>query len=156
LFLLHPRAQLALNTGRGLRVLPADERAELLATERHSTSSNVIGVWRAVIARQEAISSNIKVAETIWNMLAAVREMASTGCFHCPRYQDRANGPISFSTRAVGACPMLPPMLIQQVIGGTNTAAPLRVGLVALINEVRGSSIGQPRAALYANPSAFA
>jgi kumamolisin len=43
----------------------------------------------------------------------------------------------------------------QEVVGGTSAVAPLWAGLIALINQQRGSSAGFVNPALYAAPSAF-
>jgi kumamolisin len=41
------------------------------------------------------------------------------------------------------------------VIGGTSAVAPLWAALIALVNQVRGTPVGDPHAQLYAAPAAF-
>jgi kumamolisin len=41
------------------------------------------------------------------------------------------------------------------VVGGTSAVAPLWSGLIALINQAKGSPVGYPHAQLYAAPSVF-
>ncbi len=43
----------------------------------------------------------------------------------------------------------------KQVVGGTSAVAPLWAGLIALINQQHGSSVGFVNPTLYANPGAF-
>jgi kumamolisin len=43
----------------------------------------------------------------------------------------------------------------QEVVGGTSAVAPLWAGLIALINQLRGTNVGFVNPALYAAPSAF-
>jgi kumamolisin len=43
----------------------------------------------------------------------------------------------------------------SEVVGGTSAVAPLWAGLIALINQQRGTPIGFANPTLYANPSAF-
>jgi kumamolisin len=43
----------------------------------------------------------------------------------------------------------------QEVVGGTSAVAPLWAGLIALINQQRGTPVGFANPALYANPNAF-
>jgi kumamolisin len=43
----------------------------------------------------------------------------------------------------------------QEVVGGTSAVAPLWAGLIALINQQRGTPVGFANPALYAAPSAF-
>lgn len=43
----------------------------------------------------------------------------------------------------------------QEIVGGTSAVAPLWAGLIALVNQQRGSSAGFVNPALYAAPSAF-
>lgn len=43
----------------------------------------------------------------------------------------------------------------QEVVGGTSAVAPLWAGLIALINQQRGTPVGFANPTLYANPSAF-
>lgn len=43
----------------------------------------------------------------------------------------------------------------KEIVGGTSAVAPLWAGLIALINQQRGSAIGFVNPALYANPGAF-
>lgn len=43
----------------------------------------------------------------------------------------------------------------QEVVGGTSAVAPLWAGLIALVNQQRGSNAGFVNPMLYANPSAF-
>ncbi|MGC2607913.1 MAG: peptidase S53, partial [Silvibacterium sp.] len=43
----------------------------------------------------------------------------------------------------------------QEVVGGTSAVAPLWAGLIALINQQRGTPVGFVNPTLYANPKAF-
>jgi kumamolisin len=43
----------------------------------------------------------------------------------------------------------------EEVVGGTSAVAPLWAGLMALVNQQRGSAAGFVNSALYANPGAF-
>jgi kumamolisin len=113
-------------------------------------------------------SGNTLTGETVWNSDGGGTGGGVSALFPKPQYQDKANVPVSVSTEKPGrgvpdvaadADPNSGYTVIvdgvKQVIGGTSAAAPLWAGLVALINEARGASIGQPHAMLYANPSAL-
>lgn len=113
-------------------------------------------------------SANTLTAETVWNSDGGGTGGGVSALFQLPPYQDKAKVPVSVSTNKAGrgvpdvasdADPNSGYSIIvqgqSQVIGGTSAAAPLWAGLVALINEARGSAIGQPHATLYANASAF-
>jgi kumamolisin len=111
-------------------------------------------------------SGNALTAETVWNSDGGGTGGGISALFALPEYQDKAKVPVSTSTNKIGrgvpdvAADADPNsgyrVIVQgqsQVIGGTSAAAPLWAGLVALINEARGSSIGQPHVTLYANAS---
>jgi kumamolisin len=113
-------------------------------------------------------SGGALTAETVWNSDGGGTGGGVSALFSLPPYQDKANVPVSISTNKPGrgvpdvaadADPNSGYRIIvrgqNQVIGGTSAAAPLWAGLVALINEASGRSIGQPHALLYANASAL-
>jgi kumamolisin len=113
-------------------------------------------------------SGNTLTEETVWNSDGGGTGGGVSALFPKPQYQNKANIPVSVSTKKPGrgvpdvaadADPNSGYDVVvdgqNQVIGGTSAAAPLWAGLIALINEARGSSIGQPHATLYANSSAL-
>jgi kumamolisin len=106
--------------------------------------------------------------ETVWNSDGGGTGGGVSAIFQLPDYQDESNVPVSVSTHKVGrgvpdvasdADPNSGYRVVvdgqSQIIGGTSAAAPLWAGLIALLNEARGTPIGNPHAILYANPSAF-
>lgn len=113
-------------------------------------------------------TGNVLTTETVWNSDGGGTGGGVSALFPLPQYQAEANVPVSVGTNKAGrgvpdvASDADPnsgySVVIQgqsQVIGGTSAAAPLWAGLIALINEACGSSIGQPHATLYANASAL-
>lgn len=107
-------------------------------------------------------------AETVWNSDGGGTGGGVSALFALPDYQANANVPVSVSTKKAGrgvpdvaadADPNSGYRVVvdgqSQVIGGTSAAAPLWAGLFALVNAARGAPVGQPHAALYADPSAF-
>jgi len=106
--------------------------------------------------------------ETVWNSDGGGSGGGVSTLFPLPDYQDKAGVPISVSTGKPGrgvpdvagdADPNSGYRIMvdgqSQIVGGTSAVAPLWAGLFALLNEARGTAVGQPHAALYADPQAL-
>lgn len=106
--------------------------------------------------------------EIVWNSDGGGTGGGVSALFPLPDYQTDAKVPVSVSTRKAGrgvpdvaadADPNSGYRVVvggeRQTIGGTSAAAPLWAGLFALIDEARGTPVGQPHATLYTHSSAL-
>lgn len=107
------------------------------------------------------------ISETVWHASSD----SSTGggvseFFPLPDYQAKANVPVSLNTKFKGrgvpdvagdADPSTGYKVLvdgkQFVIGGTSAVAPLMAGLIALVNQQKGKSVGFIHPTLYSNPN---
>jgi kumamolisin len=106
--------------------------------------------------------------ETVWNSNGGGTGGGISELFALPDYQSDAKVPVSVSTKKPGrgvpdvaadADPNTGYQVVvagnAEAIGGTSASAPLWAGLFALLNESRGTPLGQPHSALYRDPAGF-
>ncbi|MGC2160677.1 MAG: S53 family peptidase [Silvibacterium sp.] len=115
-------------------------------------------------------SSGTKItSETVWNdgSNGGATGGGVSNDFALPSWQANAGVPASSSSSGGRGVPDVAgdaspetgySILVdgqQEIVGGTSAVAPLWAGLIALVNQQRGSSAGFVNPALYAAPSAF-
>lgn len=104
-------------------------------------------------------------SEVVWNDLAVGGGATGGGvsaAFPRPAWQANANVPAAgrgVPDVAGDAAPATGYNILvdgqQEVVGGTSAVAPLWAGLIALINQQRGTPVGFTNPTLYQNPAAF-